>query len=90
MDKVEGWHVGRFHSVDYESEVVFRSELKGRSYSAAKFQCSFTLVDKVEIRRVGRFRSVDYESEVVFANGVKGAELFSRKISMQFYFDGQS
>ena len=36
MDKVEGWQVGRFRSVDYESEVVFAIRVKGAELFSRK------------------------------------------------------
>ena len=53
MYTVESWHPCRFCSVDYEFEVVFAIGVKGWSYSAANFQCSFTLTDKVESWHMG-------------------------------------
>ena len=79
MDKVESWHVGRFCSVDYESEVVFAVGVTGQSYSAAKFQWNFTLTDTVESWHVGRFCSVDYEAGVLFGDQSKGVGVILQK-----------
>ena len=41
MDKVEGWQVGRFRSVDYESEVVFAIRVKGAELFSRKILMQF-------------------------------------------------
>ena len=79
MYTVESWHVGRFCSIEYESEVIFAIRVNGQSYSAAKFQCNFNLTVKVESWHVDRFHCIEYESEVLLAIGVKGTELFCCK-----------
>ena len=90
MYTVEIWHLGRFCSVDDESEVCFVIGVKGANLFCSKVSMQISVTDKVESWHVGRFCSVDYESEVVFAIGVKGVELLCSKVSMQFYFDRQS
>ena len=58
--------MGRFCSIDYESEVVFTIGVKGAELLSHKVLMQCFLTDKVESLHVGRFCNVDYESEVIF------------------------